>query len=138
MILKLASAVAIMGLSAVMSVNPVMADGVRYDPDDRYAARNYETYKRRAAEQRAWETRSAREKWDDRWRHRARRNYDFDRSCLAIARRGRGRGRAIGIYAEGFGRRACRKAMRKCNRRLDIRQSYGRNPFAACVIARRS
>ena len=136
MIAKLTSAIAILAMGAMMSVSPATADGSRYDPDDRYAERAYDIYKRRAAEHRAWEARNHLQRRNE-WRHRARRDYDYDRRCLAIARRGGGRGRSIGIYAEGFGRRACRRAMRKCNRRLDIRQSYGRNPFAACVIARR-
>ncbi len=57
--------------------------------------------------------------------------------CVAVARTRGGFGRRLGIRAEGFGRRACRKAMRRCNNRLDIRQSRGRNPFAACRVARR-
>ena len=57
--------------------------------------------------------------------------------CVAVARTRGGYGRRLGIRTEGFGRRACRKAMRRCNNRLDIRQSRGRNPFAACTIARR-
>ncbi len=72
------------------------------------------------------------------WRDRGfRRRAWADHSCVAVARRGGGFGRRIGIRAEGFGRRACRKAMRRCNRQLDYRQSFGRNPYAACVIARR-
>lgn len=61
----------------------------------------------------------------------------FDRSCVAVARRRGGYGRRIGIRAEGYGRRACQKAMRRCSRQLGFRKSRGRNPFAACVIARR-
>ena len=123
MIAKLTGAVAALALSAAMSVSPAMADGQRYDRDDRHGVNLYEIYQQRARQQ---------------YRpYRARRDYGYDRSCLAVARRGRGRGRSIGIVGEGYGRRACRKAMRKCNRKLDVRQSYGRNPFAACVIARR-
>ncbi|MGI9407444.1 MAG: hypothetical protein ACR2O4_13820 [Hyphomicrobiaceae bacterium] len=62
----------------------------------------------------------------------------YDDQCVAVARRHGGEGRRIrGIRGEGFGRRACRKALRRCNRRLDVRQSFGRNPYAACVVARR-
>ena len=72
------------------------------------------------------------------WRDRGFRNRPWaDHRCVAVARRGGGFGRRIGIRAEGYGRRACRKAMRRCNRQLDYRQSFGRNPYAACVIARR-
>lgn len=63
-----------------------------------------------------------------------RRYNDF---CVAVARTRGGYGRRLPIRAEGHGRRACRKAMRRCNRRLDFRQSTGRNPYAACVVARR-
>ncbi len=61
----------------------------------------------------------------------------FNDFCVAVARTRGGYGRRLGIRAEGHGRRACRKAMRRCNRRLDFRQSTGRNPYAACVVARR-
>lgn len=61
-----------------------------------------------------------------------------DRGCSAVARRGGGQGRRLrGIYGEGYGRRACRKALNRCNARLDVRQARGRNPFARCVIASR-
>ena len=61
----------------------------------------------------------------------------FNDFCVAVARTRGGYGRGLGIRAEGHGRRSCRKAMRRCNSRLDIRQSRGRNPYAACVVARR-
>ena len=67
-----------------------------------------------------------------RWRNR-----DRDHRCVAVAKRGRGYGRRIGIRGEGFGRRACRKAMRRCENRLDRRQSHGRNRRAACVVVNR-
>ncbi len=131
MILRSIAAASFLIAGTFASAGSAAADGARFDPrDERHRiAGTYADHRRHAADQRAWVWRA----------RRARRDYDryYDRSCLAVARRGAGRGRSIGIYAEGFGRRACRKAMRKCNRRLDIRQSYGRNPFAACVIAGR-
>ena len=67
------------------------------------------------------------------------RNRDSGRFCVAVAKTRRGYGRRIdGIRAKAHGRRACRKAMNRCENRLyDRRQSRGRNPRAACVIARR-
>lgn len=57
------------------------------------------------------------------------------RFCAAVARRRNGHGRRIrSTYSEGYGRRACRKAMRRCIRALDYRQARGRNPFARCVF----
>ena len=75
--------------------------------------------------------------WRDYGPRRGFRGRRFNDFCVAVARTRGGWGRRIGIRAEGYGRRACRKAMRRCNRRLDFRQSRGRNPFAACTIARR-
>ena len=66
------------------------------------------------------------------------RRYAPNRSCFAVARRAGGNGRVIrGINGDGYGRRACRKALRECNARLDHRQAYGRNPYARCVVASR-
>lgn len=61
-----------------------------------------------------------------------------DHGCTAVARRNDGNGRIIrGIYGEGYGRRACRKALNRCDNRLARRQARGRNPYAACVVAYR-
>lgn len=68
----------------------------------------------------------------------ANRPYFNDNVCTAVARRGGGNGRIIrGVYGEGYGRRACRKALNRCEDRLYDRQARGRNPYAACVIASR-
>lgn len=75
-----------------------------------------------------------------RWAARrwAARPYFNDRGCTAVARRANGYGRRIrGISGEGFGRRACRKALNRCENRLAYRQAQGRNPYAACVVASR-
>ena len=141
--LKLFSALAAFVWMSMGSLTSAVADG-GWEPPPPKGGGAYEVYKRRAAEQRELERNQRRffnnlqrrERERRRW-HRARRDRDYYRSCVAIARRGGGRGRSIGIVTEGFGHRACRKAMRRCNRRLDVRQSYGRNPFAACVIAGR-
>ena len=70
-----------------------------------------------------------------------RRHWDrplMHRRCVAVARRAGGMGRRIrGIRGVAFGPRSCRRAMRKCWRKLDYRQSFGRNPYASCVVARR-
>lgn len=76
----------------------------------------------------------------DRWSNAPRRfrDRDFDRRCVAVAKTRRGTGRRIHSTREvGFGRRACRKAMRRCDDRLYERQMRGRNPRAACVIVNR-
>lgn len=60
------------------------------------------------------------------------------RRCLAVGRRAGGRGERIrGIVGVGRGQGACREAMWECRRDLRRRQRQGRNPVAACVIARR-
>lgn len=60
------------------------------------------------------------------------------RGCFAVARRAGGEGRRLrGISGEGFGRRACRKALNRCDRKLARRQASGRNPYARCVVASR-
>lgn len=60
------------------------------------------------------------------------------RSCTAVARTNGGDGRTLrNTYGDGYGRRACRKAMNVCNLKLDRRQARGRNPYARCVIAYR-
>lgn len=72
------------------------------------------------------------------WRPWRRGYRAVDNGCRAVARTRGGNGKRIyGISGEGFGRRACRKAMRRCNIKLDRRQAYGRNPYAACVVASR-
>ena len=76
----------------------------------------------------------------NRWnRGRRFRNRHYDRSCVAVAKTRHGYGRRIGrIRAKAFGRRACRKAMNRCENKLyDRRQSRGRNPHASCVVVRR-
>jgi len=77
-----------------------------------------------------------RDRWSRGHGHARQRNLGI--RCVAVARRGRGYGRRIGIRAEGFGRRVCRKAVRRCENRLyNQRQSRGRNPYATCVVAHR-
>jgi len=71
-------------------------------------------------------------------RHHPYAHYKPERRCVAVARRGGGAGRRIHrIKGVGFGRRACRKAMNQCWRKLDRRQARGRNPYASCVVHRR-
>lgn len=91
----------------------------------RFAQPNY--YKRKWRQARRWAAR--------RWNARP---YFRDRGCTAVARRANGNGRVIrGIYGEGYGRRACRKALNRCENRLSYRQASGRNPYARCVVASR-
>ena len=76
----------------------------------------------------------------NRWnRGRRFRNRHYGRSCVAVAKTRHGYGRRIGgIRAKAFGRRACRKAVNRCENKLyDRRQSRGRNPHASCVVVRR-
>lgn len=66
------------------------------------------------------------------------RNRFFGHRCVAVARRRGGRGRPIHLTrSKAFGPRACRKAMRRCLRKLSFRHAVGRNPYAACIVARR-
>ncbi|MEL6748099.1 MAG: hypothetical protein AAGF32_01710 [Pseudomonadota bacterium] len=59
----------------------------------------------------------------------------FRRRCVAVARTRGGRGRAIrSTRRAANGRRACRRAFRRCDRALARRQANGRNPFARCVV----
>jgi len=101
------------------------------------AARNIHRKRSRRANRNAFSRgwRQAR-RWAGRtW---AARPYYNDYGCTAVARRDDGNGRVIrGIYGEGYGRRACRKALNRCEDQLSYRQAEGRNPYAACVVASR-
>jgi len=65
----------------------------------------------------------------------------FKRGCVAVAKRGGGYGTRIHrtrrVGTAHRMRRACRRALRKCDIALDRRQAHGLNPFAACVVVRR-
>ncbi len=79
---------------------------------------------------------SRRNRWSgrrDHFRHRG-----VGKLCVAVAKRRHGYGRRIPVTrAKAYGRRACRKAMNRCENRLYDRQAHGRNPHASCVIVRR-
>ncbi|MEM1372366.1 MAG: hypothetical protein AAGG72_09105 [Pseudomonadota bacterium] len=60
------------------------------------------------------------------------------RGCVAVARTRAGRGRRVpgtrNVRTRG---KRCARALRACRRDLLARQRRGKNPAAACVIARR-
>ena len=78
--------------------------------------------------------------WRDRGPKFNGRHGNIGRSCVAVAKTRYGNGRRIGgIRAKAFGRRACRKAMKRCSSKLyNRRQARGRNPNAECVVVRRN
>ena len=107
--------------------------GARQGRQGRNADRPRRDFGMRHSLRRGW--RQARRWAARRWHARP---YFADRACHAVARRAGGYGRRIrGIYGDGYGRRACRKALNRCNDRLDYRQAQGRNPYARCVVASR-
>ncbi len=60
------------------------------------------------------------------------------RGCSVAAKKRFGAGRRLrGISAHRYGKRACHRAIKKCRRQLRRHQSYGRNPYARCVIVYR-
>ncbi len=62
----------------------------------------------------------------------------FYRKCVAVAKRRAGFGRRIrGIRGVARGFRACRIALRECRSELRYLKSFGRNPFARCVVVGR-
>ncbi len=101
------------------------------------AGRNFNRPNRRSVNRnrvtRGW--RQARRWAARRWGARP---YINNHGCTAVARRANGNGRVIrGVHGEGFGRRACRKALNRCENQLFYRQAQGRNRYAACVVASR-
>lgn len=60
-------------------------------------------------------------------------------TCTAVAKKRFGYGKRLwGISGKAYGRNACDRAMYECRNELGRRKASGSNPFAKCVIDRRT